>query len=167
METVSSSRIIKITNVLLFVSLIILYGCNGGFRVVEISTKAPPWLPGIEYKYKVVLSITFSDKVDINTISAPGTIRLDLKGTGDGRTALNIAGTFKFSDDQKTIVFISNETMSTIISPQAGENIEYTVNISGTAAGAGAVKNLSGEILDGNNDGKAGGDYKKIFEAIG
>jgi len=85
----------------------------------------------------------------------------------DGRTALNVAGNFRLSDDRKTGVFISDKTGAELIHPGAAENIEYTVVVSGTTAGAGAVTDDKGEVLDGNADGQAGGDYKKVFEVIG
>ena len=152
---------------LLFFSLVILYGCNGSFRVLDVKTKAPSWVNPPDYTYKVVLNISFNHSVNPNTFSAPGTVKLDLKGTNDGRTVSNVAGTFQFSADKKTVVFISNERMSKIINPQAGENIEYTVIISGNSVGGGVITDSDGITLDGNNDGAPGGDYKLVFEVVG
>jgi len=152
---------------LLLAFLTFFWACNESFQVLKVSMKTPTWVTPSDYTYKVALTIEFNHQVDITKFSAPGTVRIDLKGTRDGRTALNVAGIFKQSPDLKTVVFISDKSLSDLIKPGAGENIEYTLIISGTTAGIGAVTDKNGQILDGDADGKPGGDYKKVFEVVG
>ena len=158
------------TRCLLLVSfLVIAIGCDGltSFYVSKIGLKAPNWVPAYEYTYKVVVTISFSRAVDKNSFKAPGTVNIDLKGTSYGKTASSITGTFRFSGDSKTVVFISDRTLGDLINPQAAENVKYTITLVGTDASAGVITDSAGEALDGNADDKPGGNYSKVIEVVG
>lgn len=148
----------------------ILTSCDDptGLHVSQVSLERPGWvvLPP-DYQYKPAVTITFNRAVDHSSFSAPGTVKIGLKGLRDGRTVSDIAGTFQFSADSKTAVFISNETLGDLINPGAGENIEYSITVLGTDVGAGVVTDADGEALDGDKDGQPGGDYHTTIEVVG
>ena len=152
-----------------FLVLAISCGNNGvkGFHVSNITFKAPTWVPEYEYTFKYVVTVSFNRAVDKTTFKAPGTFNIDLKGMKYGKTASKIAGTFKFSKDLMTVVFISDKTGSELIDPQAGENVQYTITLIGNNVGSGVIADSSGEALDGDVDGKPGGDYKAVREVVG
>lgn len=158
---------------LIVVALVVLAaGCGGsgsaGFQVVDIflePTPAEADVPGADYNIKVSFTIEFSDEVDVASLRAPGNVNLDLKGTRDGRTTIDIPGTFRALPDLKTAFFISDENFDEVMRPRAGETIAYTIEIVGT--GSSPVTSAAGEALDGDADGSAGGDYTETFEIFG
>ena len=156
------------------VALVVLAaGCGGGsgssgFQVVDIflePTPAETDVPGADYNIKVSFTIEFSDDVDVASLQAPGSVNLDLKGTRDGRTTIDVPGTFRALPDLKTAFFISDENFDEVMRPRAGETIAYTIEIVGT--GSSPVTSAAGEALDGDGDGSAGGDYTETFEIVG
>jgi len=142
-------------------------GCGpiAGFHVSGIDMTPPDWVPPADYTFKVVVTMKFNRAVDIQTFNTPTTIKIDLEGSDDGRIMPDIVGTFRASSDGKTIVFISDQTLADLIRPQAGEDIIYTITVIGS--GETKVTDVNGEALDGNLDGKPGGDYRKIIKIIG
>ena len=72
-------------------------------------------------------------------------------------------GSFQAQGD--TAVFISDETLSDVIRPQAGENLVWEITILGS--GPSVVRSSAGEALDGDSDGNPGGQYFEEFETIG
>jgi len=141
-----------------------LLAANGTFRVVEVWSGNSPCVRQVPHGYQFTLQITFNHKPDIASLSAPGTVRIHIKGTEDGRTALNVAGRFvECPGSPNVVLWISNDTIRNLINPRAGETLEYTVILSGTSA----VRDFEGSVLDGNGDGKAGGDFKKVWEVPG
>ncbi len=148
---------------------IIGVGCvPKSFHVSNVSLKAADFVPPADYTYKVVVTILFNRTVDQTSFKAPGTVNIDLKGLSHGNTAFDISGTFRFDPmDSRRVVFISNQTLSDLINPQAGENVEYTITIVGTDVGAGVVTDSSGEALDGDLDEKPGGNFTKVMEVVG
>lgn len=162
-------KVCRIARWLLLVGLLfIVVSCEpAGFHVTKVSLKAPAWVPPADYTYKVVVTISFNRPVDKNTFKAPGTVTINLKGLSSGGFALNIDGSFQFSKDLKTAVFISKDTLADLINPQPGENVQYTIMVVGTDVGLGAVTDSNGEALDGDKDGKPGGNFITTLEAIG
>lgn len=154
---------------LLAAVLAISTGCvPPGFHVSNVSLERPSWVvPPDQYQYKVVVATSFNRAVDQTSFSAPGTVKIGLKGMRDGRTVSNIAGAFQVSADSKTVVFISDQTLGELINPGAGENIQYSITVVGTDVGAGAVADSTGEALDGDEDGQPGGDYSETIEVVG
>jgi hypothetical protein len=134
--------------------------------VNNVTVDIPDWVPVNDYNGKVVLAITFSTQFNTSALTAPGTVDIDLKGLHDGRTALNVAGTFRIKPGSNpinypiTVVFISNQSLTELINPKAGENIEYSITISET------LKSISGNLLDGDVDGHPGGNYRLVFEVV-
>ncbi|MFC2042683.1 hypothetical protein ACFLUA_00835 [Chloroflexota bacterium] len=134
----------------------------------NVSFERPNWVvPPDDYPYKVVITISFNRAVDHASFNAPGTVKIDLKGMLDGRTVSSIAGTFQFSGDSKTVVYISDKTLGEIINPGGGENVQYSITVVGTDAGAGSVTDSTGEVLDGNSDSQSGGDYTQTIDVVG
>lgn len=126
------------------------------FQVVEVlvGTSAVP--------YKALLKITFSGAVKRSTLTAPGTVNVDILCRQSGRTASNIPGRFMFVSP-KDIAFLS----STIpINPLESGSYRYTINIVGTDAGAGRVTDSQGVALDGDQNGFPGGNYVKEIEVV-
>jgi|GEM_PF-5602170 len=83
-----------------------------------------------------------------------------------GRTAQDIPGTVVSTDNQQ-VAFISDEDLSKLIKPEAGENIVYSITAIGTDAGKGFIVDFSGEALDGDMDNAPGGNYIKELTVIG
>jgi hypothetical protein len=137
------------------------------FQVVDVGVQ-----PGDYYTpsspFQTVVRIQFNRTVDTSTLTAPGdasgSVDITLVGTNDGRKAENIEGTFQFPADpaaQIETTFESVETGSDLINPQAGENIEYQIRLSGD------ILDTSGNQLDADHDGTAGGSCTEVFEVIG
>ena len=77
-----------------------------------------------------------------------------------------IAGAI-FHRDNRTVVFVSEKSLTELIDPQAAENVIYTISVIGTDAGNGAVTDFNSEPLDGDNDNTPGGDFLKELAIIG
>jgi hypothetical protein len=113
-------------------------------RVATISIGAPDWLELQDVEGRVVVTMTFNHAVTPAILTAPNTVNLDLKGLTHGRSASNVKGTFRFSQDSHTAVFISDRTLVELIQPEANENIEYRVTLTASDEGAGAFSTAVG-----------------------
>lgn len=146
--------------------LVVATGCERpGFHVTSVgvgvqgnwyATPVPPPDP-----YRVRVTIRFNRAVDETTVSAPETVRIDLKGMSDGRTVYSIDGSFQFDTDHRKALFTSDQTLSDLIHPGAGENIQYTIVV------LDEVTDHNGEALDGDVDGNPGGNFGKVIEVVG
>lgn len=141
--------------------LLLLAGCGQaatGLQVSNVSLWPPSWVERADYVKKVAVAITFNQAVDESSVSAPGTLQIDVRGSLTGNTASSLPGTVQFSTDSKTAVFISDETLDDLIEYQEGETVNYTITVIGTTTGSG-VADSSGIALDGDADGNPGGNY--------
>ncbi len=119
------------------------------------------WLPP-GYTSKISMAFSFNTPLKQHTITAPGSVNINLEASG-GSKASDIAGSFHFSSDSKTAVFISDKRISDLLGPiGGGENIHYSIKVSGAE-----LKDCSGILLDGDGDGKPGGNYVKEFSVVG
>ncbi len=142
--------------------LLLLASCGGEaateLQVSSVSLWPPNWVQRADYVKKVAVAITFNRAVDESSISAPGTLQIDVRGSLTGNTASTLPGTVQFSGDSKTAVFISDETLADLIDYQEGETVHYTITVIGTTTGSG-VADSNGMALDGDADGNPGGNY--------
>jgi len=110
---------------------------------------------------RLVITITFNEPVKQSSVVVGKT--LIVSGQADN----NAAGTLAWSPDGKTVTFTSTKTLDQLISPRSTTDAFFTLTIIGTDSGQGAVTDASGNRLDGDYDGTAGGDYKMSFTLIG
>jgi hypothetical protein len=113
-------------------------------QVAEISIGAPDWLELQDVEGRVIVTMTFKHAVTPSIFNAPSTVNIDLKGLTNGRSASSVSGTFRFSKDSRTAVFISDRTLVELIQPEANENIEYRVTLRASNEGAGAFSTAVG-----------------------
>jgi hypothetical protein len=109
------------------------------------------------------VTLTFNRAVKPSTLIAPATVKVDLKGLTSGRTASGVAGTFRFSGDSKTAVFISDRTLAELIRPQANEIIEYRVALAAPGLRAGVLSPGVGGPPDRGGEGGDGGRFVKVL----
>lgn len=130
------------------------------FRVHQVSKGVPAWMKPWNYNYKMYLSVVFTQPVDVSTLKIPGTVNLTYKNISENKEVTNIAGVAYASPDKQTIVFVSNKTISDLnVSPGGGQRTEMKITLLGTDAGNGVIKSVSGETLDGDENGSPGGNY--------
>jgi hypothetical protein len=113
-------------------------------QAAGVSIGAPDWLEPQDVEGKVVVTMTFHHAVTPSILNAPGTVNIDVKGLTNGRSASSVSGTFRFSKDARTAVFISDRTLVELIHPEANENIEYRVTLMASDRGAGAFNTAAG-----------------------
>ena len=113
--------------------------------------------------YKVLIKVEFKIDIDPSNLSAPGNFNISAKGTS-GREDADIQGSVQYFSGDKTAYFISTNELG--FSPNAGENITYTIQIVGV--GQDCVKRLSGECIDGcDDDTDPGKNYVTKITVIG
>jgi hypothetical protein len=100
-----------------------------GLRVAEIALGTPDWVDFPDVDNRVVVTITFHHGVTPPSLVAPSTFKVDLKGLTSGRTAAEVRGSFRFSADSRTAVFISERTLAELIRPETNETIEYRITL--------------------------------------
>jgi hypothetical protein len=141
-------------------------------QVVDVRfDPAPPWFKLTPAQgHKEILTITFSRNVDPKTLTAPGTVNIDLTRLEPTANVMGkviwkpnakltgIPGTFQFDPDpagkfSTMVVFMSNA--DTPIRTEEKHRLEATVKISG-------VRTPYGELLDGDKDGKPGGEFVTV-----
>ena len=145
----------------------------GGFHLNDVTIGKPSWVPTTipDVQYKTKLIFTFNRAVRQASLSAPGTVIINVTGTRDGRTVTEIAGTFHPNGAWGTaaeVAFVSDQTLDDLLDPGpgAGENLKFSITVLGTDAGNGVLRDTSGDILDGDEDGNPGGNYVKEFELV-
>ena len=155
--------------ILLCSFLTIYIGCGSGFHVSNITVGRADWVnPPAGFKATIIFR--FNRSVAQSSLNTPGTVQISVTGTHDGRTVSNITGTFIPNGTWGTaseIAFVTDKTLSELINPQAGENIEYSIKLIGTSVGAGGVTDANGEGLDGDENGTPGGNYTKVIMVVG
>lgn len=129
---------------------------------------------GGTYARNIAVQITFDEAVD--PTSATGTA--DLSGTGFSNISLSGAvGEYQISNGYQTVTFVPSETCGTnscgdTLYCLAGDS-SYSANVKSATVGLNppqtdtfpydGVVDVTGNSLDGNNDGTAGDDYSWNF----
>jgi hypothetical protein len=132
-------------------------------QVAEIGIGAPDWLEWPEVAGKVVVTMTFNHVVTPAILKAPSTVNIDLKGLTNNHSASSVSGSFRFSKDSRTAVFISDQTLVELIQPEANENIEYRVTLMVSDKGAGASGTAVGSAPGRGGKELAGGRLVKVL----
>jgi hypothetical protein len=132
-------------------------------QVVEVSIGAPDWLELQDAESRAVVTMTFNHAVAPPIFSAPSAVNIDLKGLTNGRSASGVRGTFRFSKDSRTAVFISERTLIELIQPEANENIEYRVTLMASDGGGGVSSTAVGGAPDRGGKELVGGRLVKVI----
>jgi hypothetical protein len=110
----------------------------------------------------MVIPVTFTQPVNQSTVIVGRT--LFLKFTKDA----NAAATLSWSADSKTLTITTVKTRDELMSFNPDDGFCLTLRGSSKLTPAGnIVTNQKGIALDGNYDGKPGGDYHMCFFIIG
>jgi len=100
------------------------------------------------------VSVTFNRPLDVSTVTSGQTIFLEGKAIPEGAVS--------FSNDNKTLTFVTNENFSLYGSSSlAAPYMGYMFNLVliGNDAGNGLILDSNGMALDGDQDGTPGGDF--------
>ena len=161
---------------------------DGTFKVVDAKVWGnkivPDWATkpdGFQFKFPAV--ITFNHAVDKETLQSDITFDATING-------VEADGTFQFSADGRTAVFYSDKEVSDITPILAGRNIDICIKMRGSTgtitdelgqvwpfSGVHAVieddvtiqpvPGIRGQLLDGDFDNIAGGDYNNCWSIVG
>jgi hypothetical protein len=105
----------------------------------------------------LVISVTFNRPVDLNSIVPAATIYFE----GDAISH----GTVVFSNANKTITFTTTDEVTDFATISGSWYFDFL--LIGTDTGGGAVTDSNGMVLDGDEDGTAGGNYELNLYIIG
>lgn len=105
----------------------------------------------------LIITVTFNRALDLNSVVPASTIYFE----GDAVSQ----GTVAFSNGNKTVTFTTTDEVSEFAT--MGGNAVFDFLLIGTDAGNGIVKDSNGMVLDGDEDGEAGGDYILHLYIIG
>jgi len=105
----------------------------------------------------LVISVTFNRPVDLNSVVPAATIYFE----GDAISQ----GTVVFSNANKTITFTTTDEINDFATISGSWYFDFY--LIGTDAGDGAVTDSNGMVLDGDEDGMAGGNYELNLYIIG
>jgi len=128
------------------------------------------WVPPGAAKDKPVIRLTFSEPVNLGTLKVPQTVRIIMSSAACAPpgSALLPAGTFYPSPDHKSVVLVSalkEPAVLTILGGNpvknpGGADVGFQVILLGTDdKGSGVIKDATGHALDGDFNGKGGGNY--------
>jgi hypothetical protein len=150
----------KIPWLIIAASLSMLYSCT--FQIASPKPSDPAENtsgPPVNADGHLVITLKFTDPVDINSVVFDKTFFLDFSKKPGAHASFN------WSADAKTLTITTDDQRSDLVSllPDGG----FTVRLIGTDKGNGTVKSTNGVILDGDYDGKPGGDYIKVYRIIG
>jgi hypothetical protein len=106
----------------------------------------------------VKISVVFNRSIDLNTLLGGETIYI--KSATD-----IITGSVSYESASNTAVFTTTDPISTWCSFSPDCNFKFVVV--GTDAGQGAVKDVDGMPLDGDEDGEPGGNYELTLGVVG
>lgn len=108
----------------------------------------------------IEINVVFNEDVDPNTVIVGKTLFLKFtKNANEDATLLWDPGSKK----KLKITTVDKRDDLMVFDPDDG----FLLTIVGRDAGNGAVKSVGGTLLDGDYDGKAGGDYRMSFTIIG
>lgn len=131
-------------------------------QVAEISIGTPDWLAWQDVEGRVVVTMTFNHPVTAAMLNAPNTV-IDVKGLTNGHSASSVSGTFRFSKDSRTAVFISDRTLVELIQPEANENVEYRVTLTASDERAGGSSTAVGGTPGRSDKEPANGHLVKVL----
>ena len=150
----------RIAKALAYVFLVASFGCST-FRVVNPKPSDPVaevngW--GRDPSDHIFVILTFSKPVDQSTVISGRTIYLE--------TDLdNHAGGNLLWTTSKTLKFTTTKKLAELLSPHPDS--VFKLKLIGNDGGNGVIKDKRGRTLDGDYDGKSGGDYTMVFTLIG
>lgn len=134
-----------------------------GLQVVGVSLEAPDWLGSQDTAMKVVVTLTFNRALKPSTLAAPATLKVDVQSLTSGRAASGVGGTFHYSRDLRTAVFISDRTLAELVQPQANEIVEYRIALAAPDLRAGVVSTARGSTLDRGGEENVEGRFVKVI----
>lgn len=105
----------------------------------------------------LIISVTFNRPVDINSVVSPATVYFQ----GDAISE----GTVIFSNGNKTITYTTTDEYPDFAHISGSAFFDFL--LIGTDAGNGVVTDSNGMVLDGDEDGSAGGNYELNLYIIG
>lgn len=105
----------------------------------------------------LIITVTFNRALDLNSVVPAATIYFEGYAISQG--------TVEFSNGNKTVTFTTTDQWSAFATP--GQMIYFDFLLIGTDAGNGVVKDSNGMVLDGDEDGVAGGNYVLHLYIIG
>jgi hypothetical protein len=105
----------------------------------------------------LIISVTFNRAVDLNSVVPAATIYFE----GDAVSQ----GTVSFSNGNKTVTFTTTDELADFAIFSG--NIIFDFFMIGDDAGNGIIMDSNGMVLDGDEDGVAGGDYELNLYIIG
>ena len=132
-------------------------------RVIDVRVGMPTWTDGTAAGSRTGFFVDFNRAVDAETLVVGRTLRLDVRNGTRDRSALDIAGSL-VSNGALSYAFVPAEDLSRLVDARPGDSVLYTIRITGTDGGFGAVlsQDLDEELivaLDGDEDGLPGGDF--------
>ncbi len=104
------------------------------------------------------ISVRFNWPLDQSTVTA-NTVIVEAYPNGN-RT--RVAGSVEVLSDRKTVTFRPSGRYPTGVG-----DTRVTITLIGTDKGSGAIKGSTGVLIDGDGDGKAGGDFVHEFNILG
>jgi len=105
----------------------------------------------------LIISVTFNRPVDLNSVIPATTVYFE----GDAISQ----GTVVFSNGNKTITFTTTDEWGDFATISGSAFFDFL--LIGTDAGGGVITDSNGMVLDGDEDGLAGGDYELNLYIIG
>jgi len=105
----------------------------------------------------LIISVTFNRPVDINSVVSAATVYFE----GDAISE----GTVIFSNGNKTITYTTTDEVIDFATISGSWFFDFL--LIGTDAGNGVVTDSNGMVLDGDEDGSAGGNYELNLYIIG
>jgi len=105
----------------------------------------------------LIITVTFNRPVDLNSMVPAATVYFEGVAISQG--------TVVFSNANKTITFTTTDDVVDFAT--IGGNWYFDFLLIGTDAGDGVVKDSNGMVLDGDEDGVAGGNYLLNLYIIG
>ena len=148
--------------------LIVGIKCDGldtfHVTIIRLNGLVPP-PPGSEGK--ALVWVHCSADIDTTTLRVPYTVIIDLEVRGTGKKVEKIAGYCP----QRTVplprnafLFISEKTLLEMIDPlPKNQDIIYTITLKGEKGTPIAIRDISGNVLDGDKDNKPGGDHVEVL----
>lgn len=105
----------------------------------------------------LIISVTFNRAVDANSVVGAQTIYFE----GD---AISL-GTVTFSNENKTVTFTTTDEIADFATISG--NAYFDFFLIGDDTGNGVISDSNGMVLDGDEDGEAGGNYELNLYIIG
>jgi hypothetical protein len=140
--------------VLIMVTILGSKGCNGTFEVDYPKTSA-------DFKIvnkKIVITVKFDRDVEFTSVIPKKTFKVDAEKDH------NADGTIK-KVGLREVEWISTKDIVNLL--DYDPDGEFYLILIGTDVGDGVIKDVKGNVLDGDADGNAGGDFKLLLVHVG